>query len=132
MLSCTAGVSPSPPTDSPRLAFSLTLLQAPIECDRFYSYAWWHTWFLFALASPAAAAAAACAAPLANGRWRHAPLHELRSDSSLPSSPHPLPSSTPPQVLVVPVFLAAGWVHKWRVGLIGLLAVMVTLLQYTW
>jgi hypothetical protein len=33
---------------------------------------------------------------------------------------------------VVPVFLAAGWVHKWRMGLIGMLIPLVVLLQYTW
>ena len=35
-------------------------------------------------------------------------------------------------LLLVPVFLAAGWVHKWRMGLIGLLMPLVVLLQYTW
>ena len=35
-------------------------------------------------------------------------------------------------LFILPVFLAAGWVHKWRVGLIGLLIPLVVLLQYTW
>jgi hypothetical protein len=35
-------------------------------------------------------------------------------------------------LFVVPVFLAAGWVHKWRMGLIGMLIPLVVLLQYTW
>ncbi|KAL4439218.1 hypothetical protein ABPG77_004120 [Micractinium sp. CCAP 211/92] len=56
---------------------------APISCGRFYSYAWWTTWYAFAM------------------------------------------------LIVVPIFLAAGWVHKWRMGLIGLLIPLVVLLQYT-
>ena len=28
--------------------------------------------------------------------------------------------------------LWSGWVHKWRMGLIGLLIPLVVLLQYTW
>ena len=35
-------------------------------------------------------------------------------------------------LILVPVFLAAGWVHKWCMGLIGLLIPLVVLLQYTW
>ena len=35
-------------------------------------------------------------------------------------------------LILVPIFLAAGWVHKWRMGLIGLLIPLVVLLQYTW
>lgn len=35
-------------------------------------------------------------------------------------------------LFIVPVFLAAGWVHKWRMGLIGMLIPLVVLLQYTW
>ncbi|EFN55226.1 hypothetical protein CHLNCDRAFT_134486 [Chlorella variabilis] len=56
---------------------------APISCDDFYNYAWWHVWYTFAM------------------------------------------------LFILPVFLAAGWVHKWRVGLIGLLIPLVVLLQYT-
>ncbi|KAI3428485.1 hypothetical protein D9Q98_007310 [Chlorella vulgaris] len=57
---------------------------APVACDNFYEYTWWHVWYLFAM-------------------W----------------------------AIVIPVFLAAGWVHKWRMGLIGMLIPLVVLLQYT-
>lgn len=35
-------------------------------------------------------------------------------------------------LLIIPAFLAMGWVHKWRVGLIGLSIPLLVLLQYTW
>jgi hypothetical protein len=35
-------------------------------------------------------------------------------------------------LIIIPTFLAFGWVHKWRMGLIGMLIPLVVLLQYTW
>ena len=35
-------------------------------------------------------------------------------------------------MILIAAFLAMGWVHKWRVGLIGLTIPLLVLLQYTW
>lgn len=58
-------------------------------------------------------------------------LAQLTSASS--ACPPPCrPAAAFAMLIVVPIFLALGWVHKWRMGLIGLLIPLVVLLQYTW
>ena len=107
---------------------------APISCDNFYNYAWWVGGW------PQHCSKRLC------GPFNHPP-QPAQSARAWQSALLVLLTTMlrpPPDVcrwhvwytfavlILVPVFLAAGWVHKWCMGLIGLLIPLVVLLQYTW